>query len=221
LAAEIVQQIYGYQIFTTYQFVEILPSAQQVLRSHYPLIPIHSDIKTYTPPQNIDAYFISFPCTGTSQAGTKTGLNHPESNLWFEALRCICIGKPKFVVIEQPEGFIHRGLRACLGGLRMAGYSTEVELSRHRSLAHLTDETESLLLPTPTTYPCSNGKGGNAGMNKLEWTLKQQGRLESDSEALLQAVRKLSILASLWKMGFPDGYLDCLIQGGGKTITPH
>ncbi|WP_041458086.1 DNA cytosine methyltransferase [Anabaena sp. 90] len=46
LAAEIVQQIYGYQIFTTYQFVEILPEAQKVLRSHYPLIPIHSDIKT-------------------------------------------------------------------------------------------------------------------------------------------------------------------------------
>lgn len=45
LATEILKQIYGYQVFTTYQFVEILPSAQQVLRSHYPLIPIHSDIK--------------------------------------------------------------------------------------------------------------------------------------------------------------------------------
>ncbi|MTJ16671.1 MULTISPECIES: DNA cytosine methyltransferase [unclassified Dolichospermum] len=128
LATEILEQIYGYQVFTTYQFVEILPSAQQVLRSHYPLIPIHSDIKTYTPPQNIDVYFVSHPCTGTSNAGKRTGLAHPESNLWFEALRCICIGKPKFVVIEQPEGFIHRGLRACLGGLRMAGYSTEVEI---------------------------------------------------------------------------------------------
>jgi DNA (cytosine-5)-methyltransferase 1 len=128
LAAEILEQIYGYQVFTTYQFVEILPSAQQVLRSHYPLIPIHSEIKTYTPPQNIDVYFVSHPCTGTSNAGKRTGLAHPESNLWFEALRCICIGKPKFVVIEQPEGFIHRGLRACLGGLRMAGYSTEVEI---------------------------------------------------------------------------------------------
>ena len=92
----------------------------------------------------------------------------------------------------------------------------KLKLSRHRSLAHPTDETESLLLPTPTTYPCSNGKGGNAGMNKLEWTLKQQGRLESDSEALLQAVRKLSVKAALWMMQFPNGYLDCLIQGGGK-----
>ena len=43
LATEILEQIYGYQVFTTYQFVEILPSAQQVLRAHYPLIPIHSD----------------------------------------------------------------------------------------------------------------------------------------------------------------------------------
>jgi DNA (cytosine-5)-methyltransferase 1 len=30
--------------------------------------------------------------------------------------------------VEQPEGFIHRGLRAVLGGLRLAGYSAEVEL---------------------------------------------------------------------------------------------
>jgi hypothetical protein len=97
----------------------------------------------------------------------------------------------------------------------------KLKLSRHRSLAHPTDEAESLLLPTPTTYPCSNGKGGNAGMNKLEWTLKQQGRLESDSEALLQAVRKLSIEVCLWLMGFPLGYLDCLIQGGGKSINPR
>jgi DNA (cytosine-5)-methyltransferase 1 len=128
LAAEIVEQIYGSQIFTTYQFVEILPEAQQVLRSQYPLIPVHADIKTYTPPPNIDAYFISFPCTGTSHAGDKTGLAHPESSLWFEALRCICVGKPKFIIVEQPEGFIHRGLRACLGGLRMAGYSWEIEI---------------------------------------------------------------------------------------------
>ena len=92
----------------------------------------------------------------------------------------------------------------------------KLKLSRHRSLERRTFVKGYSLLPTLTTYPCSNGKGGNAGMNKLEWTLKQQGRLESDSEALLQAVRKLSVKAALWKMGFPDGYLDCLIQGGGK-----
>ena len=89
----------------------------------------------------------------------------------------------------------------------------KLKLSQRRSLERRTFVKGYSLLPTPTTYPCSNGKGGNAGANKLERILKQQGRLES--------TRKLSILASLWMMGFPNGYLACLIQGGGKTITPH
>ncbi|WP_199341474.1 MULTISPECIES: DNA cytosine methyltransferase [Nostocales] len=63
-----------------------------------------------------------FPCTGTSIAGNGTGLNHPESSLWFQALRCIADGRPDFAIIENPAGVISRGLRAVLGGLRMVKY---------------------------------------------------------------------------------------------------
>ncbi|MEH2212925.1 DNA cytosine methyltransferase [Nostoc sp.] len=129
LAAEIVSDIYAFNCFNTFEFVEIRGTAQKVLRSHYPNIPIHSDIKTYQPtPEQADVYFISFPCTGTSNAGKRTGLEHPESSLWYESLRCICFGRPKFVVVEQPEGFIYRGLRAAIAGFTMAGYQTEIEL---------------------------------------------------------------------------------------------
>ena len=103
--------------------VEIDPDARAVLQYHAPNIPIHDNIKNYHPRRGeFDLYTIGFPCTGTSNAGLRTGLLHPESALWFEALRCICEGRPQFVVIENPEGFIHNGLRAVLGGLRMAGY---------------------------------------------------------------------------------------------------
>ncbi len=109
--------------FRVTQLVEINPDAQFILRSHYPDIPIHSDIRDYQPRSGeFDLFTISFPCTETSGAGKRTGLDHPESALWREALRCICICRPKFVAVEQPEGFINRGLRECLGGLRMAGY---------------------------------------------------------------------------------------------------
>nr|MCU0547244.1 DNA cytosine methyltransferase [Oscillatoriaceae cyanobacterium Prado104] len=113
--------------FQTVEFIEIDSQAQKVLRSHFPQIPIHSDVRSYAP-KKTDCHLISFPCTGTSVAGKKEGLNHEESNLWFEALRCIVEGKPKYIAIEQPEGFIDRGLRSVLDGLRMAGYQTEVEL---------------------------------------------------------------------------------------------
>ena len=123
LAAE---QVGGIQ---TTQFVELDPDAQRVLRDRHPDIPVHADIRDYYPAQGQFALFtLGFPCTGTSCAGKRTGLEHPESGLWREGLRCICLARPAFVVVEQPEGFIHRGLRAVLGGLRMAGYQTEVEL---------------------------------------------------------------------------------------------
>jgi DNA (cytosine-5)-methyltransferase 1 len=128
LASQIVNQFPGSQ-FETIQFIEINPSAQQVLKSQFPNIPIHSDVKNYQPiPGAAIVYFISFPCDGTSNAGKRTGLEHPESNLWYESLRCIILGRPKFVVVEQPEGFIHRGLRAVISGLHLAGYKTEIEI---------------------------------------------------------------------------------------------
>lgn len=115
--------------FRTIELIEINPQAQQVLRSHFPQIPIHDDVRSYLPTKHeADLYLVSFPCTGTSAAGKKTGLKHEESELWFEALRCIIIGRPSFVVVEQPIGFVDRGLRTVIAGLRMAGYQSEIEV---------------------------------------------------------------------------------------------
>jgi len=115
--------------FETIEFVEINPYAQKVLQTHFPNIPIHSDICDYLPVKNkADVYYCSFPCTGTSRAGKKTGLIHAESSLWFQALRCIIIGRPSFVLVENPVGIIDRGLRTILAGLRMARFETEVEV---------------------------------------------------------------------------------------------
>lgn len=129
LASAIVNRISNFPVFRTIEFIEINPQAQKVLRSHFPHIPIYPDVKTYQPiPKAADVQFHSFPCKGTSAAGTKTGLSDQESGLWFESLRCISIGQPKFIIIENPIGLIDRGLRAILGGLRLGGYQTEVEI---------------------------------------------------------------------------------------------
>lgn len=115
--------------FRTIEFVEISPQAQKVLQAHFPEIAIHGDIRSYNPtPHKADVFFCSFPCTNTSAAGKKEGLAGNESSLWFEALRCIIIGRPMFVIIENPVGLIDRGLRAIIGSLRMAGYQSEVEV---------------------------------------------------------------------------------------------
>ncbi|MEO1671531.1 MAG: DNA cytosine methyltransferase [Cyanobacteria bacterium J06631_2] len=124
----------GNDIQTT-QFVEINPDAQRVLRSNFPGIPIHSDIRDYQPePGKFDIITCGFPCSGTSNAGTRTGLKHPASSLWREGLRCLIEAQPRFCVIEQPEGVIERGLRTILATLYMAGYSFEIETVSAREL---------------------------------------------------------------------------------------
>ena len=115
----------------TSQFVEKCPHAIAVLQHHFPNIPIHTEICTYQPKVQGGVYTIGFPCTGTSNAGTKSGLNHVESALWWEALRCIKEGKPEFIIIENPTGLIHNGLRTVLGSLRMAGYSFDTPAIIH------------------------------------------------------------------------------------------
>jgi DNA (cytosine-5)-methyltransferase 1 len=107
----------------TVKFIEIDKDAQKTLRSNFPGVPIHGDIRTHHPTPGANLYTIGFPCTGTSVAGSRTGLTHQESALWFEALRCICEGQPQFIIVENPEGLVNTGLRAVLGSLRMAGYT--------------------------------------------------------------------------------------------------
>ncbi|MEG4248740.1 DNA cytosine methyltransferase [Microcoleus sp. Pol10D4] len=119
--------------YQTFQFVEINPYAQKVLQSHFPNIPIWSDIRTYHPPKLRQVGFPTiviggFPCTNTSNAGKKEGLAGTESGLWWEMYRVIVEAQPDFVIIENPKGVIHRGLRTILGALRMAGFDTEVEV---------------------------------------------------------------------------------------------
>ncbi|MEG4201733.1 DNA cytosine methyltransferase [Microcoleus sp. Pol12A5] len=109
--------------FTVEQLVEIDEDAQYVLRQHYPHIPIHSDIRTFSAaPGQYDCIWGGFPCTGTSNAGKRGGLAHPESSLWWEMLRIILEARPSFVVVENPEGLLVRGGREVVASLRMAGY---------------------------------------------------------------------------------------------------
>lgn len=110
----------------TVQFVEINPHKRKLLRHHFPRIPIHADIKTFSPTTQTDIITAGFPCTGTSNAGTRTGLSHEKSSLWYEAYRIITTARPRAAIIEQPVGIINNGLRDILAQFRMAGYSCEI-----------------------------------------------------------------------------------------------
>lgn len=148
--------------FKTVEFVEKNPDAQKVLRLHFPDVPIWDDVRSYQPELEADVFLVSFPCTGTSLAGKKEGLDHEESRLWFEVLRCIATSKakPKFIVVEQPLGFIYQGLRAVLGGLRVGGYSSEIEVISAAEFGAPHERQRLFIVATDADYlPIGSGNG--------------------------------------------------------------
>lgn len=113
--------------FQWIESVEIDPASQAVLRHYWPDVPVYGDIRSYKGTRRAaDLVVGGFPCTGTSQAGSRSGLLHEDSGLMFELLRVVCEIEPSFVVVENPSGFADRGLRALLGGFGLAGYESEV-----------------------------------------------------------------------------------------------
>jgi len=88
--------------FETKQFVEINGFCQKVLRKHWPNVPIHSDVCTFTAPVgSFDVICGGFPCQDLSTAGKQAGLQGHRSGLFFEIMRLAREIQPKFIVIEN------------------------------------------------------------------------------------------------------------------------
>lgn len=189
-------------------FIENSPTAQQVLGYRFPKIAIHCDIKDYYPKAGeFNLYTIGFPCTGTSIAGNGTGLDHPESKLWFEALRCIADGRPSFVIIENPTGLITRGLRTVLGGLRMVGYQWDDPQIISAAEIGSPQERERLFIIAYTNNVCQRLNGMQTGWSdqigaEIEAIYKQGGQVKPSSARLDDGVpRWLDGMAIIWILG--------------------
>jgi DNA (cytosine-5)-methyltransferase 1 len=88
--------------FETKQFVEIDSFCQKVLRKHWPNVPIHSDVCTFTAAAgSFDVICGGFPCQDLSTAGKQAGLQGHRSGLFFEIMRLAREIQPRFIVIEN------------------------------------------------------------------------------------------------------------------------
>lgn len=114
--------------FRVQQFVEISPYSQSQLRHEQPGIPIHADITNYRCHQGqFDILCGGFPCSGTSNAGDKKGLDDPRSGLWHEMFRIIHQCRPAIALIENPTGLLSRGMATVLEDLSKIRYVCEWE----------------------------------------------------------------------------------------------
>nr|MDO8117203.1 DNA (cytosine-5-)-methyltransferase [Candidatus Sigynarchaeota archaeon] len=114
--------------FRTKWFVESNEFCQNILRKHWPRIPIYGDITTlnFTTLPKVDMLTGGFPCQDISVAGTGKGIKEgTRSGLWFYFAKAIGILRPKYALIENVPMLAKRGLDIVLANLAEAGYDAE------------------------------------------------------------------------------------------------
>lgn len=111
--------------------VENNPFCQQVLRKHWPDLPIHGDIRTFDGAAlrgRCDLVCGGFPCQDISSAGRGAGITGERSSLWFEMLRVVRDVEPGYVFVENSPMLRSRGLDIVLGGLASCGFDAVWEV---------------------------------------------------------------------------------------------
>ena len=113
--------------FETIAFCEQDKFCQQVLRKHWPDVPIHDDIRAFPTDGfgEIDLVCGGFPCQPWSDAGKKLG-TEDDRDLWPEMARVIEELRPQWVIGENVRGFVNEpmGLARSLADLDSLGYKT-------------------------------------------------------------------------------------------------
>ena len=110
--------------FQTVGFCEIESYCRQVLKKHWPEVPIHNDVRELDGSDYgaIDLITGGYPCQPFSLAGNRKGHND-HRHLWPEMLRVITQARPTWVVAENVVGHITMGLDQVLADLESEGYS--------------------------------------------------------------------------------------------------
>lgn len=103
-------------------FCEIDPFCRQVLRKHWPEVPIIHDITTLRIHDRLDLLTGGFPCQDISCAGKGAGLDGARSGLWREMHRVIAETRPQWIIAENVPALRSRGLDQVLGALVALGY---------------------------------------------------------------------------------------------------
>ena len=114
--------------FETVAFCEIDLFCRRILEKHWPNVPCYDDVRTLTAERlaadgiSVDVICGGFPCQDVSVAGAAAGLDGTRSRLWFEFARLIDEIRPEFVLLENVEALLRRGLDRVLGALASIRY---------------------------------------------------------------------------------------------------
>ena len=163
-ASIIVNQVFGYQLdqYAPTISVEIDDLVNEIRLSTF-LTDTYKDVKEFDLIiDNLNFLYFSFPCHGTSSMGKREGLANTNSALFWEGLRIVKLNKPRYIIIEQPEGIIHNGLDRIIAELRLLGYYTSVIMLSARAFYLPHRRNRVFILASNSYYLCDRiyGKQG-------------------------------------------------------------
>ena len=115
--------------FETVEAVEINSYCNQKMLKHYPNVPIHENIRTYSPQLSTDLIVGGSPCQDLSSQGKQAGIKGDRSSLWYEMLRVIEEARPRFVIWENVRNAIaKKAVHEVMRGLYQSGYRFDAEI---------------------------------------------------------------------------------------------
>ena len=171
--------------FETTQFVEIDPFCQKVLKKHFPKVPCHDDIKTFTAyPGQYDVITGGFPCQDISGANSsRVGITEESrSGLFYELMRVVRLVRPKFVVMENVAAILNNGLDIVLGELSQAGYDAEWSVISASSLGACHRRSRWWLVAYPNSFRCGGRSSERCSIQERQILSGEQEGSEMGSE---------------------------------------
>ena len=187
----------------TVAFCEVDKKCQQVLKKHWPDVPIFDDVSTLKGEdieETVDVICGGFPCQDISLAGKGAGLEGKRSGLWSEFKRLIEEIKPKYAIIENVSALRSRGLDQVLREISEIGYDAEWHCITAASIGapHRRDRIWIVAYPRDSTRRDSiTGSLGRDGEGKLEERVRTSETTETSgssetSETVAYSQGKLS-----------------------------
>lgn len=110
--------------FETVAFCEIEPFCQQVLKKHWPDVPIYDDVRSLDYDGAVDVICGGFPCQPFSVAGKQKG-ERDDRHLWPAMFSLIQKHRPRWVIGENVTGIVDMALDNVLAELESEGYTCQ------------------------------------------------------------------------------------------------
>ena len=120
------------------------PYRRDVLRRHWPTVPIYDDVRTFDYDSPVDLIVGGFPCQDLSQAGKRAGLSGERSGLFYEFARIAeRVVRPGGVLLAENVS----GLLTSNGGRDMLAVCNTLAESGFDSIAYRTLDSQYFGVP--------------------------------------------------------------------------